>query len=123
MSPLVSAAELAGLQADFARSFTTQATIKRPVTESDQLGDDDRSGTPTTVGTVMGALSSAPVAEQQLDGSSIVTANTYRWNCPVDTDIRPRDRLVIGDNTYTVSDTTKDESLPLCLSCTLRLRE
>lgn len=120
---LVSDAELASLQADFARSFTTTATIKRPEFGSDELGDDAFDEDPATVGTVKGALSSSVAATAGLDGSAIVTTTTYRWNCPVDTDIRPRDRLVIGSNEYVVTDTTADESLPICLSVSLRLRE
>ena len=120
---LLSAVELASLQSDMARSFTTTATIKRPVTESNELGDDDRSGEPQTIGTVKGWLSSSPTAEPTLDGSTLVTANTFRWVCPPDTDIKPRDHLVVGSNEYVVSDTTADETIPLALSCTLRLRE
>lgn len=122
MSPLVSTSELAALQADFARGYTTLATIKRPVIGSDVLGDDAADTDPATVGTVYGWLASGPVPEAVMDGG-VVTVNTVRFDCPVGTDIRPRDWLAIGARTYIVSDTTSDETLPITLSVTMRIRE
>lgn len=123
MSSLLSDSQLAALQNVAKPQFTTLATIKRPSPESDELGDDGAQKDPPTIGTVYGWLSSSPTAEPTLDGGALVTANTFRWGCPVGTDIRPRDRLVIGSATYVVTDTTADETWPVMLSCSLRLRE
>jgi hypothetical protein len=122
MSPLVSAAEVASLRADYERGFTTLATIKRPDFGSDELGDDAVDTDPATIGTVYGWLSGGPTAEPTNDGG-IVTVNTHRFDTFVGTDIRPRDQLVIGGRSFTVTDTNTDETLPLSLSCTLRSRE
>lgn len=122
MSPLLSDSQLASLRAPIEEAFTTVATVTRSTISSDALGDD-AVGPPVTIGTVKGWLSSAPIAEPGIDTGALVTANTYRWDCPVGSDIRPRDVLVIGGLKYTVTDTTANETIALCLSCTLRLKE
>jgi hypothetical protein len=122
MSGLLTASQLAAMRAPIEEAFTTEATIKRITVGSDVLGDD-AVGDPVTIGTVKGWLSSAPTSEPTLDSGSLATVNTFRFDVPVGTDIKPRDQLVIGGNTYVVSDTTADETIPLCLSCSLRLKE
>ena len=122
MSPLLSDSQLAAMRAPLLSTFDTEATIKRITIGSDVLGDD-AVGEPDTIGTVKGWLSSSPTAEPTLDGGALVTANTYRYDVPVGTDIKPRDILVINGTPYVVTDTTADETIPLCLSCSLRLKE
>jgi hypothetical protein len=119
---MLTPSQLAAVQSDLAKAFTTTATIKRSTIGSDELGDDATDPSPATIGTVKGWLSSSPNAEPTIDGG-IVTANTYRFDCPVGTDIQPRDTLVIGSNSYVVTDTTADETIPLALAVSLRLRE
>lgn len=120
--PLISDSQMASLQKVAIGQFETTATIVRPPFDADETGDG-QGGKPKTIGTVVGWLTSAPSAEGQIDSGSFVTANTYRWNCAVGTDIRPRDFLDIGSNRYVVTDSTADETWPTMLSVSLRLRE
>lgn len=120
-TPFLSAAQLAAIQDMAVPQFTTPAVVKRPTFESDELGDDAFDTTPATIGTVYGWLSSAPVPQAGLTGGDLAVVNTYRFGCPVGSDIRPRDLLVIGGLTYTVTDSNPDETWPVMLSCTLRL--
>lgn len=120
--PLISNAQLASLQKIAARQFDTEARLLRPSFDADETGDG-QGGKPVFIETIVGWLTSAPSAEGQVDSGSFVTANTYRWNCAVGTDIRPRDFLDIGSNRYVVTDSTADETWPTMLSVSLRLRE
>ena len=121
-TPLLSAAQMAAIQAMALPQFTTPIVVKRPTIGSDELGDDAVDLDPETIGSgVKGWLSSAPVAEPSVDAADLTVANTYRLGVPVGTDIRPRDFVEIGGQTYRVTDTNPDETWPVMLSVTLRL--
>lgn len=70
-----------------------------------------------------GWLHSTPTPVATMDSGALITVNTYRLFVKHDVDIRPGDHAVIGGTTYVVADTTKDETWPALLRCSLRLRE
>jgi hypothetical protein len=121
---MISPSQLSALQGLAAKQFATSFTVRRTTYGSDVLGDDATDPAPATIGTFKGWLHSAPTAEASLDGgAALVTSNTYQLGCAVGTDIRPRDFVTIGANTYVVTDTTADETWPVMLNVSLRLRE
>ena len=121
MTFLLKDSQLAEIQKVAATGFKTPVTIKRATISSNELGDD-LVGTLATIIELKGWLHSTPIAEPTMDGG-VVTANTYRLNLPVGTDVRPRDHVFIGASEYVVTDTTADETWPAMLNCSLRLRE
>ena len=120
--PLVSTAQMSRLRGTMGSMFSTKATILRSPDDADETSDA-QTGKPEEVGTVYGWLSSRPTPEGTVDSGAFVTVNTYRWTCPVGTDIRPRDFLDIGESRYVVTDTTSDDTVAVALSVSLRLRE
>jgi len=112
-----------------------EMTMTTPVTILHRTGDmgldttDDPYGSSISFAeqpsqnSVLGWLHSTPTPVAQMDNGQLITVNTYRLFLPHDTDINPGDRVVIGGNTYVVSDTTADETWPALLSCSLRLKE
>jgi len=72
---------------------------------------------------VKGWFYSTPSQVQSADTGAIVTVNTYMFRCPVGTDILPGDELEFLGETYTVSDTTKENTWKALINCNLRLRE
>ena len=75
------------------------------------------------VANVKGWLYSTPTPVQEVDSGSVVTVNTYRLYVPVGTDVKPGDRVVIGSEEFTVSDTTCESTWPALLNVSLRHRE
>lgn len=73
--------------------------------------------------TLKGWFYSSPAAMQDVDTGAIVTVNTYRLFLPVDTDISPGDRVQVGADEYTVSDTDAEGTWLPMLTCNLRKRE
>jgi hypothetical protein len=118
---LLRPSQMRGIQKIANRGLNTTIVIERIDFESDELGDDAETE-PVVIATVKGWIHSTPTPEATLDGG-IVTANTYRLNVPVGTDIRPRDYVEVGGTRYVVTDTTSDETWPAFLTCSLRLRE
>ena len=108
----------------------TPVTIERraeaSIPSGGDYGDDFVSYTTTTESrrlTVKGWFYSRPTPMQEVDSGAVVTVNTYRLYLPVGTDVLPGDRVFVGTDEYTVSDTTGEGSwLPL-LTCSLRKRE
>lgn len=130
MTELLSAAQLREVQKVAESGMTTPVTIYRrtavSATAGNDYGDDDLAFDETTDslrGTVKGWLFSTPTPVQVVDSGEVVTVNTYRLYVPVGTDIEPGDNLVIGSDTYTVSDTTGETTWPAVLGVSLRLRE
>jgi hypothetical protein len=110
--------------------MVTRITIERqgettPPVDGD-YGDDFLSYTQTTESRfteVKGWFYSTPTRELEVDTGAVVTANTYRLFLPVGTDVLPGDRVHVGNEDYTVTDTTAEGTwLPL-LTCNLRKRE
>lgn len=73
--------------------------------------------------TVKGWFYSVPAQVQEVDTGMVVTTNTYRLLLPVGTDIDPGDRVVVGSDEYTVSDTDREGTWLPMLTCHLRKRE
>lgn len=121
MTFLLKDSQMKEIQFHAQAGMKTPVTIKRSVVTSNELGDDNVGSLETVVETRCW-LHSTPTAEPTLDGG-IVTANTYRMNLPVGTDVLPRDHVFINDTEYVVTDTTADETWPAMLNCSLRLRE
>jgi hypothetical protein len=114
---LISASELAGLREVAESGMTTPATVQRRVSVADA---DGQHSFWTDLGSITGWLYSTPTPMITVNAGEQVTVNTYRWFCPVGTDLRPGDKLTIGGSEYTVSDTTAESTwLPL-MNCSLR---
>lgn len=129
---LLTDSQLAAIQKTAMLGFQTDVTILRSDPSAGlELTDDPYGssfGTPEAVPppygqTIKGWLHSTPTPVATIDSGQEITVNTYRLWLPVGTDIRPRDRVQIGSNTYVVSDTTADSTWPALLSCSLRLAE
>jgi len=73
--------------------------------------------------TLKGWFFSTPTTMQDVDTGAIVTSNTYRLFLPVGTDISPGDRVQVGADEYTVSDTDAEGTWLPMLTCNLRKRE
>jgi hypothetical protein len=114
---LVSASELSALRGVAELGMTTPATIQRRATVVDADGQHSEW---QTASTITGWLFSEPQPVLTIDSGSTVMVNTYRWFCPVGTDIRSGDKIIIGGSDFTVSDTNAESTwLPL-LRCSLR---
>lgn len=130
MGKLLTDRQMAAIQKTAMLGMQTDVQILRATPDSGlDLTDNpygSSPGTPvdaTPVGGVRGWLHSTPTPVATIDAGQLITVNTYRLWVPVDTDIRPRDRVVIGANRYVVSDTTADSTWPALLACSLRLAE
>lgn len=77
----------------------------------------------TRRGEVKGWLYSEPAQVQDVDTGMIVTTTTYRLLLPVGTEIETGDRVVIGSDEFTVSDTDAESTWLPMLTCNLRKRE
>ena len=117
---LISDSELAGLREIAETGMATPATLRRRQTVID---GDGRHSAWVDLGTINGWLYSVPTPLIIVNAGEQALVNTYRWFCPVGTDIRSGDKLIIGGSEYTVSDTTLESTwLPL-LRCSLRRLE
>ena len=72
--------------------------------------------------TVKGWFYSTPTKVQTVDTGAIITVNTYRLYLPIGTDIKPGDRVMVGPDEYTVSDTTAESTWLVLLNVSLRKR-
>ena len=128
---LLSDSQLAAIQKTAMLGMQTDVRILRSTPDTGlDLTDDPYGSSPGTpaavtppIGGVKGWLHSTPTPTASIDAGQLITVNTYRLWVPVDTDIRPRDRVEIGSQTYVVTDTTADSTWPALLSCSLRLAE
>ncbi len=69
---------------------------------------------------ITGWLYSEPQPVLTINAGETAMVNTYRWFCPVGSDVRSGDKMVIGGSEFTVSDTNTESTwLPL-LRCSLR---
>lgn len=126
---LLSYQQMEGMRRFAEMAMTTSVTIMRRVgadsldPAEDPYGSSVSFSDVTPHGGCLGWLHSTPTPIQQLDSGALVTFNTYRLYVPHDTDLRPGDHVVINEDTYVCSDTTADETWPVLLACSLRLRE
>jgi hypothetical protein len=129
MSGLLTDAQLGSIQKLAMLGMQTDVTIlKRTAslgleTSDDPYGSSVSFTSTSRSTTVKGMLHSTPTPVAIIDAGQLVTVNTYRLWVPVDTDVTNGDRVLIGTNTYVVSDTTADETWPAFLACSLRLSE
>jgi len=72
---------------------------------------------------VKGWFFSQPAQVQDVDTGMITTTTTYRLFLPVGTAINVGDRVVVGSDEYTVSDTDREGTWLPMLTCNLRKRE
>jgi hypothetical protein len=117
---LVSAQELGALRAVAESGMTTPASVYRRSVVTDANGQHS---TWALQGTILGWMFSEPTPVITLNAGEQALVNTYRWFCPVGTDIISGDKLLVGAAEFTVSDTnTESTYLPL-LRCSLRRAE
>lgn len=114
---LVSASELAALRGVAELGMTTTAIVQRRTT----VTDVDGSHSAWTPGiTITGWMFSEVSPVLTINAGETALVNTYRWFCPVGTDIRSGDKLTVSGNEFQVSDTNEESTwLPL-LRCSLR---
>ena len=72
---------------------------------------------------VKGWFYSKPAQVQDVDTGMVVTTTTYRLLLPVGTTIATGDRVTVGADEYTVSDTDAEGTWLPMLTCNLRKRE
>lgn len=130
---LLSDAQLTAIQNVAKRGMQTDVTIfRRSSTTGLEVTDDPYGSsvsyaelpeTATQTSTVKGMLHSVTVPTMDVNEGQLVTVNTFRLWVPVGTDIRPGDQVEITGNTYTVIDTTADQTWPPFLECSLRRSE
>ena len=72
---------------------------------------------------VKGWFFSQPAQVQNVDTGMVTTTTTYRLFLPVGTAINVGDRVVVGSDEYTVSDTDREGTWLPMLTCNLRKRE
>lgn len=116
---LISDSELVALRGVAESGMTTTAYVYRRTKETTASGQQSIwPATPTS--TIKGWMFSEPTPVIGLNAGEMALVNTYRWFCPVGTDILSGDKLVVGGNEFMVSDTTGESTwLPL-LRCSLR---
>lgn len=119
---LLSARQLAAIQGVALTGMKTAIVIQRKTTTDSAYGDDDEVSF-VTVATANGWFYSTPTPQRDLDTGSVVTTNTYRLFLPVDTNVNDGDQVIVGSETYIVSDTTKENTWKALLNCSLRKRE
>lgn len=119
---LLSDAQMLALQEVALLGMKTPITIQRKSTSDTDYGDLEEV-TYTTVSSVKGWFYSTPTPTRDVDTGSVVTANTYRLFVPIGTDVRDGDQILVGSETYIVSDTTKESTWTALLTCSLRKRE
>lgn len=118
--PLLSAAEMGALREVAEMGMQTPVTI---MVRSTTSTDDGQESSWAVSGSAMGWLYSTPTPVITMVSGMMATVNTYRLFLPVGTAIAAGDHVVIGGQTFTVSDTTAESTwLPL-LRCSLRLAE
>lgn len=127
---LLSADQLVAIQKIAMRGMQTDVELFRrtdsSVSAQNAYGDDALVWVETgesRIANVKGWLYSTPTPVQETDTGAVVTVNTYRLYLPVGTDVLPGDRVVIGAEEFTVSDTTAESTWPALLNVSLRHRE
>lgn len=118
---MLSAAELGAVREVALSGMITPVIIKRLSIGAGPYGDDVTSFAP--IATVNGWLYSDPQAVITEVGGTQGLVNTYRLFLPVGTDILSGDQVVIGGNTFIVSDTNAESTYLPLLRCTLRRLE
>ena len=119
-APLVSEAEMEALRDVAESGMQTTVTI---MTRATSQTVDGQVSTWTSSGTVMGWLYSTPTPQIAMVSGVMATVNTYRLFVPVGTAIVAGDQVVIGAQTFVVSDTTAESTWKPLLRCSLRLTE
>lgn len=114
---LVSATQLNALRTLAKRGMTSTGDIYRATKNTTSEGTDE---TFAKVGSSIGWLTDMrPVSVQDVAGVQAVVM-VFSWRVPVGTDIRPFDHIVIGGETYYVSDTDDEGTIIPYITCTVR---
>lgn len=122
MKSLLSSSELGTLQVWAEVGMNDTITIQRP-TQTDSSFGDDEVVTYTTVGTSKAWFRSTPTPVATADTGVLITVNTYRLLVPVGTDILPKDQVLVGGDTYLVTDTNAESTWKPSTRVSLRRRE
>ena len=132
MRPLLSSSQLGAIQRMAESGMQVEVTVKRPVFESDDLGDGAFDTDPEVVsqpasvlrdGKLMGYLrQTGGDTTGGFDSGSIVSTGLFDLGLPIGTDILTRDLVVIKGREYWVQDVMDDETWPAMLDITLRHR-
>jgi hypothetical protein len=118
--PLLSDSEMAALRG--VAEQTMQTSVRLMVRRNEQTADGQRSVW-TYTSTVKGWVHGTPTPTIDQVGGLMATVNLYRVFLPVGTAIAPGDHVVIGGDTYTVEDTTAEDTWRALLDCSMRRLE
>jgi hypothetical protein len=118
----LSTAQLTGMRRIANRYMVTPISIQRRVLGDSVMGDKDQV-TYATVASLKGWFYSRPTPVADAATGQLTTVNTYRLLVPVGTDIRAGDLVLVGTDTYVVSDTTGESTWIAYLNVSLRKRE
>src|SRR5437773_6681917 len=122
MTPLLTPNQLASLQQTALRGMNDLVDIQRS-TASDSVYGDEEAQVFHTIGQARAWFRSIPTPVATAGTGQLITINTYRLLVPVETDIRPKDQVVFGPETYVVTDTTAESTWKPYLQASLRRRE
>lgn len=114
---LLTASEIGALSAVVESGMTSSITILRLMSVDSATGQDQSW---TVTKTVKGWMYSTPTPVLAIVSGAQALANTYRLFVPLGTDVRTGDRVQVGGETYTVSDTTAESTWQAMLTVTLR---
>ena len=130
MKPLLSPSQLTAFQRTALTSLATPVVIKRPVTGSDDLGDDVYDANPAVVVQPDSVLRSGVLYGfiRQTSGDNVggidlgrvQTTSTLELGLPIGTDVLTRDIAVIEGLEFIVNDVLNPETWRGMLNCTLR---
>ena len=123
---LLTSAQMAAIQAFGRKSMTVDCAIYKRAAfafdDSNPFGDDTVTYAVTPV-TVKGWLVPLDNVDFSVDIMQIVSVGNFILRVPVGTDVEPRDKLVIGGETYYCSESAVEESWPEWVTVRLRRRQ
>ena len=114
---LLSPSELGALSAVVESGMTSDITILRLMSVDSATGQD-QSWTMTSV--VKGWMYSGAAPVLTIVSGAQALVDTFRLFVPLGTDVRTGDRVQVGGETYTVSDTTAESTWQAMLTVSLR---
>lgn len=116
-APLLSTTELAAIRGVAESGMVTPVQLLRLIVTEGPTGDEEGWA---DNGTVQGWVYSTPTPMITVVSGAQALVNTYRLFVPVGTDILTGDRVGIGIEQYTVSDTTAESTWLPMLTVSLR---
>ena len=108
MAGMLSAAEIASMQATQATAWPDVAIVGRPSLASDGMGG--WTTTPTVAGTVVGRLMpmASIAAAENLGAAQPLSEERYWWTCAYTSDIRVQDTLTVNSQLLYVTEVNLD---------------